>query len=104
MKNNLVRGKAPEQGVHLVGILEGESRMARELLHPGERARQARSGLDTEPLVDDQRLILPCLVELTQRVRSLWAIAIGKRYQRCQCIGHVVRLAQLRRAETASFG
>ena len=77
------------QGIDLVRIPEVEGRVLHQGAHARRGAVQARGGLHVEPLVDDQRLVLPLGVEGVERGLPLGQVEIGEDAERGADVGHV---------------
>src|SRR5690554_1276555 len=83
----------------LVWIEQIKGFMAQQRLDPPQSARSLVGGLDAEPLVDHQRLMLPFLIELRQRlfpqlVSGIIA-AVYQLPQRRVHVGHIIALLEL---------
>ncbi|MCY1382563.1 hypothetical protein D9M69_705970 [compost metagenome] len=64
--DQVLPGKRTDQCPHLVRILDVERRMLHQLTNPLQTTRQHAAGLDAEPLVHDQRVVLEVLGEAGQ--------------------------------------
>ncbi|MNL73055.1 hypothetical protein D3C87_1984630 [compost metagenome] len=64
--DQVLPGKRTDQRPHLVRVLDVERRVLHQRLDPRKSARQHATGLDTEPLVHDQRVVLEVLGEAGQ--------------------------------------
>ena len=65
--HGIAAGETADQGVDLVRVPDLEGRMRQQGSDFGQRFRTLRHGLDREPLVDHQRLVLPGLIEAGER-------------------------------------
>ena len=84
------------QAARAVGVLQREGRVGHQLAH-GFHIGGVGHGLQAEPFVDDQRLVLEILIEtVSAAAAALGAAAVDQAHQRGQAVGHVVGGVELR--------
>ncbi len=91
-----------DQGAHPVRIPERERLVAREAGDDVDRVRPLRERLEREPLVDDQRVVAPLLVEALERRLAFGQLAFGQQVEGGDRIGHVAGGLELGEAKRAS--
>ena len=98
-------GEGTDQRTHLVRVLQGERRVLHQRLHPFQPAGQRVAGLNAEPLIHHQRVVLEVLGEGLQRLVALGLERRVDQHGQCgQALGHVVGLLELFQAGFHDFG
>ena len=69
----VVGAEGTDQRINLVRILQIEGRMSGQALDPRQRSGQTAAGLNRQPFIDDQRFVLPALVERGERGIAFFA-------------------------------
>src|SRR5262249_17525882 len=91
--------KRVDQGAYAIGIGKREGGMVGERLDAVERRGFRNSGLQREPLVDDQRIVGIAGVKIVERGGALGHVAQRQRRERGHAVGHVVGRPVLPRGE-----
>src|SRR5207253_3861589 len=102
--DQVLPGKRPNQRTNLVRVLDVERRMLHQRLDPLQTTRQTATGLDTEPLVHDQRVVLEVFSEGCQGLGLLFNEWRVDQYRQCgQALGHVVASVELLEGRSQNF-
>jgi hypothetical protein len=83
--------EAADERTHAVRVLQREFGVGEQVLHGLDRIRPRRSRLHGEPLVEDERLVLPAVIEIGEHLVACFEV--GEDGERGDGVGHVRRLA-----------
>ena len=89
--NGRASDEPADERVHLVGVFDVERRVIHQSLDVLHVVWERSARLESEPLVHDERVVFPLLVERVDRLLALRAVgATAQRAQRAYLIGHVI--------------
>ena len=89
------RAEGGDQAAHLVRVAVGKGRVRGQAADPLQGAGQGAAGLQGEPFVHHQRVVLPALVEVGEQLCPGVQVRVDHRGERSHGVGHVARPAVL---------